>query len=65
MNIKFERTPEISKCLECGEIIEQFAPCWYLEFEKGYIRVDLCEDCGNNLSNNMDEEYSEFVELGK
>lgn len=61
MNISFERTQEISKCDECGEIIKQFAPCWRLEFEKGYIRIDLCVDCADHLLKHMGEEYAKYV----
>jgi len=65
MNITLSRTQAILKCDECGENIEQFAPYWSLEFDSVFKDITLCEDCGNHLNNDMDDEYSEFVDMGK
>jgi hypothetical protein len=57
-------------CSACGCIIEDKQPMYSLTIgihenpvENTHIR--LCEDCGNDLNNDISEEYSKFVDLNK
>lgn len=68
INTVFKRLNESFICDGCGAVIEAEAPAFNLNFENssiGEITLTICEDCGNNLQNDMADEYVEFVDLCK
>ena len=56
-------------CESCGKDIKENQPFFELYFKKIfkniYVKINLCEDCGQDLQNDMSDEYHKFVDLGK
>lgn len=51
-------------CESCGSKIIKEQPFFELYFKDIHQTIHICEDCGNNLQNNMSDEYCKFVDLG-
>ena len=66
MIISFKRS-YVNKfqCDDCGKIVVKEEPHFNIEFELEENIVFLCEDCGNELQNNLSQEYKKFVDLEK
>ena len=52
-------------CESCGKDIKEKQPFYELYFKNIYVKINLCEDCGQDLQNDMSDEYHKFVDLGK
>ena len=51
-------------CESCGKDIKEKQPFYELYFKKIYTTIKICEDCGQDLQNDMSDEYHKFVDLG-
>lgn len=49
-------------CESCGDKIRKEQPFFQLYFKDIHQILHICEDCGNNLQNDMSDEYSRFVD---
>lgn len=67
IEVSMERSKWKQPCCGCNSIIEKEAPMFILYNIGGAMKIDiiLCEDCGNNLQNDINDEYQKFVELGE
>ena len=50
-------------CESCGKDIKEKQPFFELYFKKIYTTINICEDCGQDLQNDMSDEYHKFVDL--
>jgi rRNA maturation endonuclease Nob1 len=57
----FIRAKQRMLCHACESLIEQEQP--YYSCEINSMDLDLCEDCGNDLQNDMADGYQKFVDL--
>lgn len=66
IDVKFERLKKskLILCDACMNDIKAEQPHFSLFLDAIGQGISLCEDCGNNLQNDMSEEYSKFVDLG-
>ena len=64
VEVEFLRSNSIRVCPGCKMTIEKEQPFFIFRFNKndGYNNFCLCEDCGNNLQNDMNDEYQRFVD---
>ena len=63
LNTNFKRLEEEKVCCGCGALIEKEAPAFTIiqgEQHLNNIEIVLCEDCGNNLQNDMSDDYCMF-----
>jgi NAD-dependent SIR2 family protein deacetylase len=65
MEVEFKRSCTSWECDECGTKVEKDAPYWYIEISNMGQVICLCEDCGNNLQNDMSDEYQRFIDKDK
>lgn len=70
IHIEFGRKKYVVECEVCGIYIPIEAPSWDIRFGVLYNDgaenvINLCEDCGNNLQNDMVDEYQRFIDLKK
>lgn len=70
IRVEFSRKEYKVECDGCKTIIESNAPSFIIslgvEPHEGMAEniFCLCEDCGNDLQNDMADEYNRFVDLG-
>lgn len=65
IEVKFKRFTGKYKihCQSCGENIKEEQPFFELYFGSIYQTINICEDCGQDLQNDMSDEYHKFVDL--
>lgn len=63
MKVDFKRMSCNKSCYSCGDIIQEEAPAFVISFPNECFI--LCKDCGNDMQNDMANEYSKFVDLKK
>lgn len=51
-------------CDSCGSTIRKEQAFFRLYFNNIDQTIHICEDCGNNMQNDMSDEYCKFVDLG-
>ena len=65
IDVKFERLNiDMTLCDGCLTEIRETQPHFAIDLDMIGRLIHLCEDCGNNLQNNMSDEYCKFVDLG-
>ena len=62
IKVDFLRSNSVRLCSSCGTMIEKEQPFFIFRFSNGYYNFCLCEDCGNDLQNDMNDEYQRFVD---
>ena len=55
---------DTAKVTKIGQDIKEKQPFYELYFKKIYTTIKICEDCGQDLQNDMSDEYHKFVDLG-
>ena len=65
INAILDRCKVNFKCDGCGCEILEDAPYWCLDCEATINDMSICEDCGNELQNNLSQEYKKFIDLNK
>lgn len=66
INVEFTRCNEKDlECDGCGFEIAKNQTMYKINFEARATEIFLCEDCGNDMCNDMNDEYSRFVDLGQ
>lgn len=66
INVEFIRCNEEDlECDGCGIEIVKDQPMYKINFGARNTEIFICEDCGNGMCNDMSDEYSRFVDLGK
>ena len=62
IGVRFKRFDEVYRvdCESCGSEIREQQPFFELYFKEIGQTVHICEDCGNDLQNDMSDEYCRF-----
>jgi len=63
INTELKKSQVQFDCDSCGGLVEKEAPYWMLEFEAVGKIICICEDCGNDLQTDMNDDYSKFVDM--
>lgn len=65
IHTSFKRSKnDVILCEGCGTEIKIKQPHFEIYFDFTGVVIPLCEDCGNDLQNDMSDEYCKFVDLG-
>lgn len=62
---EFIRSNAKKLCTGCKTFIETQQPFFIFRFNNSDRNFCLCEDCGHNLQNDMNDEYQRFVDMRK
>lgn len=70
LRVNMSRKEYKIECDGCHTIVEENTPSFTIDlgclgYEDSYEeRISLCEDCGNDLMNDLSDEYNRFCDLG-